>query len=103
LSRALWAAVLLACAATAQAGDRQAGKARAQSCAVCHGVNGLSMVPNAPNLAGQPEIYLVEQLRNFRSGKRSHEVMNVIARPLSDTEIENLAAWYASLRVEVRE
>lgn len=94
---------LLAAAAAAQAADPQAGKALAASCAVCHGPLGLSMVPNAPHLAGQPAIYLAEQLRNYRSGKRSHEVMNVIARPLSDREIDDLAAWFESLRIEVRE
>jgi len=94
-----------ACAATgASAADISAGKARAGSaCAVCHGVLGLSTLPNAPSLAGQPEIYLAEQLKNYRSGKRTHEVMSVIAKPLSDQDIDNLAAWYASLQIEVRE
>ena len=84
--------------------DVAAGKARAaMACAVCHGPQGLSMQPNVPHLAGQPEIYLVEQLRNYRSGKRTHEVMGVIAKPLSDQDIENLAQWYASLQVRVEE
>ena len=91
-------------AAAAAAADVEAGKARATAaCAVCHGALGLSTLPNAPHLAGQPEIYLSEQLRNYRSGKRSHEIMNVIARPLTDREIADLAAWYASLQVDVRE
>ena len=51
--------------------------------------------------AGQPEIYLAGQLRNYRSGKRAHEVMAVIARPLTDQDIENLAQWYASLQIRV--
>ncbi len=89
---------------TAGAADLGAGKARAASaCAVCHGALGLSALPNAPHLAGQPEIYLTEQLRNYRSGKRTHEVMSVIAKPLSDQDIDNLAAWYGSLQIEVRE
>ena len=54
-----------------------------------------------PHLAGQPEVYLVEQLRNYRSGKRHHEVMSVIAKPLSDQDIEDLAQWYASLQIRV--
>ncbi|MEJ8838017.1 c-type cytochrome [Ramlibacter sp. AN1133] len=99
----LAALLLAACVPCAQAADPQAGRTRAQACAVCHGPLGLSMVPNAPHLAGQPEIYLAEQLRNFRSGRRPHEVMGVIAKDLSDQEIEDLAAWFASLRVEVRE
>jgi cytochrome c553 len=56
-----------------------------------------------PHLAGQPRLYLVEQLRNYRSGKRHHEVMSVIARPLSDEEIHNLSDWYASLILNVEE
>lgn len=87
----------------AAAADIPAGKAKARACAVCHGVLGLSTLPNAPSLAGQPQIYLTEQLRNYRSGKRTHEVMGVIAKPLSDQEIEDLSAWYASLLIEVRE
>lgn len=79
-----------------------AGKEKAQSCAVCHGVNGIAQMPNAPNLAGQPAPYLVDQLQNFRSGKRNHEVMTVIAKPLSDHDIADLAAWYASLKIEVK-
>lgn len=88
---------------SAGAADLQAGKAKSAACAVCHGVQGLSTLPNAPNLAGQPQIYLSEQLKNYRSGKRTHEVMNVIAKPLSDAEIDNLSSWYASLKIEVRE
>ena len=81
--------------------DVAAGRAKAAACAVCHGGNGLSMQPNVPHLAGQPQIYLVEQLKNYRSGKRPHEVMSVIAKPLTDREIEDLAAWYASHQLQV--
>jgi cytochrome c553 len=104
LIRALSLACLLACVATASAAaDRAAGKAKAAACAVCHGPLGLSMLPNAPHLAGQPEIYLAEQLRAYRSGKRAHEVMSVIAKPLSDGDIEDLAAWYGGMKLDVRE
>lgn len=96
---------LAACGlAFAHAADLAAGKAKASvACAVCHGPLGLAMVPNTPHLAGQPQPYLVEQLRNYRSGKRHHEVMSVIAKPLTDAEIENLANWYASLQLSVEE
>jgi cytochrome c553 len=63
---------------------------------------GLATAVNAPNLAGQPEGYLVEQLTAFRSGKRSHEVMAVIARNLSDADIAELAAWYSSIQIELK-
>jgi cytochrome c553 len=52
-------------------------------------------------LAGQPAIYIEEQLKQYRSGKRANEVMAVMAKPLTDKEIENLAAWYASIPIEV--
>jgi cytochrome c553 len=78
------------------------GKEKAQNCAMCHGANGIAQMPNAPNLAGQPAAYLAEQLKNYRAGKRSNEIMNVIAKPLTDQEIDELAAWYASIRIEVK-
>jgi cytochrome c553 len=68
-------------------------------CAVCHGELGVSNAPDAPHLAGQPEVYLVAQLKAYRSGKRVHEVMSVMAKQLSDADVENLAAWYASIAV----
>jgi cytochrome c553 len=95
---ALLAAALIALPAAA--GDRAAGRVRAEACVQCHGANGISVLPNAPNLAGQPEFYLSEQLRQFRSGRRLSEVMAVIAKPLSDRDIDDLAAWYAAIAVE---
>ncbi|MET0918352.1 MAG: cytochrome c [Burkholderiales bacterium] len=89
-------------AAPIHAGDAASGRQKAASCATCHGAAGLSVLPNAPNLAGQPEIYVVEQLRAYRSGKRANEVMAVVARPLSDRDIDDLAAWYGSIRIEAK-
>jgi cytochrome c553 len=86
----------------ALAGDAAAGKQKAQSCAVCHGPMGIAVAPETPNLAGEPEGYLSRQLLAFRSGKRQHEVMNVIAKPLTDAEIGDLAAWFASLKIELK-
>jgi cytochrome c553 len=63
---------------------------------------GISNMPDAPHLAGQPEIYLAAQLRAYRSGERKHEVMAVMAKPLSDDDIGNLAAWFASIKVEAK-
>jgi cytochrome c553 len=94
---------VVAAAGAATAADLDAGKTKSAACAVCHGPQGLSTLPNAPSLAGQPQIYLSEQLKNYRSGKRTHEVMSVIAKPLSDAEIDDLSSWYASLKIEVRE
>ena len=90
-------------AGLAHARDPVAGKALAATCTTCHGALGVSRLPNAPNLAGQPAIYLVEQLKNYRSGKRQNEVMNVIAKPLTDRQIDDLAAWYESIKFSVQE
>ena len=95
-------ACVLACVMSAAQADAQAGRAKAKMCAVCHGEFGVSILPNAPNLAGQPEIYLAEQLKAYRSGKRSDEVMSVIAKPLTDAEITDLSAWFASIAIEAK-
>lgn len=87
--------------ASAQARDPIAGQKAAVACAVCHGLQGISQIPNAPHLAGQPALYVAAQLKGYRSGKRQNEVMAVIAKPLTDEEIDNLAAWYASIQIAV--
>jgi cytochrome c553 len=86
----------------ASAADAKAGKAKAQPCSVCHGATGISVLPDAPNLAGQPEIYLSNQLRSYRGGERRHEVMSLVAKPLSDDDIADLAAWFSSIRIEAK-
>ncbi len=84
------------------ADDVAAGRLKADvACALCHGPIGVASLPNAPNLAGQQAIYVSEQLRNYRSGKRQNEVMNMIAKQLTDSEIAHLAAWFSSVKVTV--
>ncbi len=87
---------------TALAADLSAGAKVSQSCVMCHGENGLSTMPGTPSLAGQSEIYLASQLRQFRDGKRHNEVMNVIAKPMSDADIDNVSAWFAQFEVELK-
>ena len=89
-----WAAWVLA-------DDIDAGRTQARACAVCHGPLGVAVAPETPNLTGQPANYLATQLRAYRSGARKHEVMAVMAKPLTDADIEQLAAWFAAVRVEV--
>ncbi len=74
----------------------------AHSCTMCHGDNGLSKMPGTPSLAGQPEIYLASQLKQFRDGQRHHEQMSVIAKPLSNDDIEKVSAWFAQFEVELK-
>ena len=88
-------------AGTAAAADLEAGWVRAaQACAVCHGQLGIASAPDAPHLAGQPAFYVASQLRAYRNGSRRHEVMAVISKTLSDDDINNLAAWFAAIRIE---
>lgn len=100
--RRLHGLVLLAAAlpGAALAGDAAAGRQKAQACAVCHGPVGIAVAPETPNLAGDPEGYLGRQLRAFRGGTRQHEVMSVMAKSLSDADIDDLAAWFSSIKVE---
>ena len=94
------ALALLAAAPLALAQDAAAGKAKAAACTACHGPLGIAVAPDAPNLAGQPESYLVEQLKAYRGGARKHEIMSLMAKPLTDADIANLAAWFSSVKVE---
>ena len=85
-------------AATAQAaGDAAAGKAKAAMCAACHGDNGQGVAPN-PALAGKPEAEQVKALKDYKSGAKSNPMMSSLAATLSDQDMENLAAYYASLK-----
>ncbi len=72
------------------------GKKRSASCALCHGPTGVSPNPSWPDLAGQNEAYLGATLKSFKDGGRVHPVMSSVAKTLSDTAIDNLAAFYAS-------
>ena len=96
---ALAAALAVPGPAAAQ-GTPAAGRAKAQACAACHGPLGLATAPDAPNLAGQSAIYVSAQLKAYRSGERKHEIMGVMAKPLTDADIANLAAWFSSIKVE---
>ena len=85
----------------AVAGDVAAGKAKSAVCAACHGANGIATIPGYPNLAGQNEQYIVNQLKLFKSGERKSGQANIMApmaAPLTDADIANLAAFYASLK-----
>ncbi len=79
------------------AADVSAGKAMAESCAGCHGANGISQMPLTPSLAGQSDEFVQWQLVYFRSGTRKNEVMGPIAEALNNEEIRNLGAYFASL------
>ena len=96
LLAALAGASLVLSAPAQAAGDAAAGKAKSAVCAACHGANGNSSNPLWPNLAGQHAPYMVKQLKDFKSGARKDPVMAPMAAPLSDQDMENLAAYFAS-------
>ncbi len=90
--------VLTGAMGSAIAGDAAAGKAKAQMCAACHGPNGISVAPVYPNLAGQKEQYIIKQLKAFKDGTRKDPLMSPMAAPLTDADVENLAAHFSSLK-----
>jgi cytochrome c553 len=94
---ALAAALLAALPASAMAkGDPAAGKEKSITCQACHGVDGKSIDPSYPNLAGQYASYMEKALRDYRDGRRTNAIMAPMAAGLSNQDIEDLAAWYAS-------
>ena len=90
--------VLVMSSFTFAAGDPAAGKQKAMLCAACHGANGISPTDIWPNLAGQKYGYLVKQIKAFRSGERKDPSMEPMVKPLTDEDIENIAAYYSSLK-----
>ena len=71
------------------------------ACVACHGADGLALIPDAPNLAGETNIYIDTQLKAFRSGKRVHDVMTPIAQGLTDAEIRAVADWYSEVAIQI--
>ncbi|WP_291847396.1 c-type cytochrome [Bradyrhizobium sp.] len=90
-------AAVIACGSLANAADIAAGKAKAELCVGCHGENGISHIENTPSLAAQPDLFTQWQLVFFRAGARKNEQMQPIVEQLSNEDIRNLGAYYASL------
>jgi cytochrome c553 len=105
MMKQLLAGVLLAVMSAAGAapfGDAAKGQAAAGVCAACHGADGNSPLPVNPSLAGQHPEYLYKQLRNFKSGERKNPIMNGIAATLSEEQMRDLAAYFASQKPHPR-
>jgi cytochrome c553 len=83
-------------------GDVKAGRATAQKCEACHGLDGLAKIAEAPNLAGQNAQYLIEQLNAFKSAERKNDMMSLIAPTLSPRDIEDLAAYYSAIEISIK-
>jgi cytochrome c553 len=101
LALCLFALVSILAAGPGEAGDLKAGRAKALMCQACHGLDGLSKVPDAPNIAGQTEPYIVAQLQAYKSGARKNEAMSVVAPSLSDNDIDDLAAYFSAIEIAV--
>jgi cytochrome c553 len=88
---------MIACGSFAHAADIAAGKQKAELCVGCHGDNGISQTENIPSLAGQPDQFIQWQLVYFRAGTRKNEQMQPIVEQISNDDIRNLGAYFASL------
>lgn len=86
-----------ACSVSVAAGDVAAGAEKATTCVACHGANGISQITTYPILAGQYPSYLEHSLKAYRDGSRQNAIMSGFAAALSDEDIANLAAYFASL------
>lgn len=83
------------------AGDAAAGQGKAVMCGACHGADGNSLAPNFPKLAGQGERYLLKQLNDIKSGNRQVVEMTGLLNNLSDQDLADIAAYYASQKMSV--
>jgi len=79
-------------------GDPVIGEQKAKGCATCHGAKGEGVLPNNPALVGLEQAYIVKQLQDFKSGARKSPTMKMFAQTLSDEDMNNIAAYYASLK-----
>lgn len=95
------AVVFMASSPIASAADAGNGRTLARQCSVCHGKLGVGTDPEVPNLAGQSAFYVEKSLKDYQSGAREDRRMTLMAQPLSDSDIKDLAAWYESLVVTV--
>ena len=96
LGAALTAALSIITLSSAQAQDVEAGRAKSQACAACHGADGNSQVGQFPNLAGQTWRYIYVQLKDYKEGRRTHPVMTAMAASLSRQDMIDLGNFYAA-------
>lgn len=76
---------------------QQPKRALILECMACHGDDGIAKDKDVPHLAGQNFAYLVKQMQDFQKGRRPHKEMRVMSRMMSDTELEEIADFYARL------
>ena len=96
------AAALMLAATAAPGADLEAGRRKAQVCAACHGPDGNATIPGTPSLAGQPVFFTHWQLIKYRDGRRKDPQMSPLAEKLNDTDMADLAAFYAAQPARAR-
>ena len=89
---------LLPCTFAWAQGDVEQGRAKSQSCVACHGADGNGVNPEWPKIAGQAAAYLYNHLQFFKNGERVNPLMNALVAGLSDQDLHDLAAYYASMQ-----
>jgi cytochrome c553 len=99
---AIAAASVMVMSVPAAAGDVAAGRQKAVQCQACHGLDGLSKLPDAPHIAGQPEPYLIKSLNDYRKGVRRHELMTIVVKQLNDRDVADIAAYYSAIEVTAK-
>ena len=97
LARVFFVLISIATPGFGNAADLAAGKQKAQTCVACHGAAGLSTVSSFPSLAGQPSLFIVYQLIQYRGNQRVFAPMNAVAAGMSDTDMRDLGAYFSSL------
>jgi cytochrome c553 len=91
---------LMLCSGYSYAGDPANGKTLSQTCAACHNVDGNSLNPVWPKLAGQHAGYLAKQLKDFKEGKRNNAQMAPMVAALSEQDMEDIGAYFASQKIK---
>lgn len=97
-SALLAVAASVAGAGTAQAQNPQTARGLAATCFTCHGTDGRSVGGVPPALAGQNKDYLVQQMKEFRDGKRPATIMHQLSRGYTDAQVEQIAAYFANVK-----
>jgi cytochrome c553 len=95
------AALLALFTSSAVAGDAVLGRKVASKCVACHGIDGQSKNPEAPNITAQVERYIIKALKRYQSGDRQDPMMSMIVKQLKDDDIANVAAYFSSIKVTI--
>lgn len=104
LTRIAIAMIALLTSANVMAGDLQQGKEKAlKLCQTCHGMDGVASIAMAPNISGQQKDYMMIQLEAYRDGKRQHPQMSIIAKSLSDEDIDDVSEWYSNIKISIEQ